>query len=157
MKAIMTVTRIVGKNTGSVSPSTDNTKGKKRLQNQALAGSTQQPVSFERHPPKENTSHHVPSPPSPLPWFSCSFLSQGPLWWAATPPRCCHPLPAVRRGLVPHPSCSLMWVSAQMLSLTGIQSRYPQGVQAIAPRRCGGCTLAGRLYSQHNSKEDHGP
>lgn len=80
MKAIMTVTRTVGKNTGSVSPSADNTKGKKtasELGPQALAGSTQQPVSFERHPPKENTSHHVPRPSQPPPLVLMLFSFSG--------------------------------------------------------------------------------
>lgn len=112
MKAIMTVTRTVGKNTGSVSPSADNTKGKKtasELGPQALAGSTQQPVSFERHPPKENTSHHVPWPSSaPSPGSHALFFLRV-LFSGQPHPHGCHQLPAVRRGLVPHPSSSLMF------------------------------------------------
>lgn len=54
-----------------------------------------------------------PCPPALPPWFPCYFLSQGPLWWAATLPRCCHQLSAVHRGLgrcrsswlVPLPPC----------------------------------------------------
>lgn len=59
---------------------------------------------------KDVHSRRTPSrlgPPTaspPPPRFSRCFLSQGPLWWAATLPKSCHRVSAVRGGLHRHRS-----------------------------------------------------
>lgn len=102
MKAIMTVTCFMGKNTKSVSPSTHK-KGKKKgietrtsgpgsVHTSACQTTTHFVVRFERHSLKKNTistwpSNCLPFLSPPPPRFSCYFLSQGPLWWAAILPK----------------------------------------------------------------------
>lgn len=135
----MTVTYFTGKNTKSVSPSTHKQKGKKKKKESKLG--RQGPAVFRhRHVRQPHSMLLVlkdihsrktpsrlgpltnclpfPSPPPP-PRFSCSFLSQGPLWWGATLLKSCHQLSAVRGGVHGHrSSCLLLWVSAQILSST---------------------------------------
>lgn len=132
----MTVTYFTGKNTKSVSPSTHKQKGKKKKESKL---GRQGPAVFRhrhgRQPHsmllvlKDIHSRKTPSrlgpltacpfPRLPPPRFSCSFLSQGPLWWGATLLKSCHQLSAVRGGLHGHRSSRLLlWVSAQILSST---------------------------------------
>lgn len=96
MKAIRTVTCFIGKK--------KKMESKLGLQGPAvfLPEHSRQLHSFERHYQSRTTPSPLrpptacPSPPTPR--FSCSFLSQGPLWWAATLPKSCHQLPTVQRG-----------------------------------------------------------
>ena len=110
----MTVTCFMGKNTESVSPSTHKQKGRKKESKLGLQGlavfihqHVRQPhnmllvledIHSRRTPSRRGPPTACPYP-LPPPRFSCCFLSQGPLWWAATLPKSCHRGSAVRGGL----------------------------------------------------------
>lgn len=133
----MTVTCFMGKNRESVSPSTHKQKGRKKESKLGLQGlavlihpHVRQPHSMllvlkdihsRRTPSRLGPPTACPSP-LPPPRFSCCFLSQGPLWWAATLPKSCHQASAVRGGLHRHRSflwvLAFVWVLAPTLSST---------------------------------------
>lgn len=126
MKAIMTVTCVMGENIQSVSPSTHSTKGRKKDSKLVLQGPTvfiiyqhvRQPHSLlldlkDIHSRK----HHLNfapalSRPSYFPDSHAVFFLRVLFGGQLLSPSCCHQLSAVQRGsgqvhvLLPHPSSS---------------------------------------------------
>lgn len=133
MKAIMTVTCFMGKNTKSVSPSTHK-KGKKKESKLGLQGPAVSTHQHVRQPHilllglKDTHSRKTPSPlgpltacpfcPLPHPGSHAIFFLRVSLVGSHSS-KSCHQLSAVRGGLHGHRSCHLLvWVSAQILPST---------------------------------------
>lgn len=142
--------------TQSVSPSTHKWKGRKKESKLGLQGlavfihqHVRQPhnmllvledIHSRRTPSRLGPPTACPSP-LPPPRFSCCFLSQGPLWWAATLPKSCHRGSAVRGGLHRHRSFLSLHVGFSPSPV--IHARDPkEWLQGVQPWACH--TIAGR-------------